>query len=224
MIKLILIRHPETDWNKQKRYMGSADIPLNNKGKKQARIIAGYFKNKDISVIYSSKLKRTLETAELIAKPHNLKVKEDRRLNEINFGEWEGMTFEQIKKKHPGLAREYLLKPQNIKIPGGESFKEFKNRVSASLEEILAHEEGNVAIVAHGGVNRVIICELLKIPFSRLWQIKQDNGAINKIEIYPVKNHARACAPEGPLGRAISNGVYDDTNVISLLNRVLWEN
>ncbi len=200
MIKLILIRHPETDWNKQKRYMGSADIPLNNKGKKQARIISGYFKNENISVIYSSKLKRALETAKFIAKSHNLKVKQDERLNEIDFGGWEGLTFEQIQKKHPGLAREYLLKPQNIKIPGGESFSEFKNRISAFLEEVLAKEKGNVAIVSHGGVNRVIICELLKIPFSHLWQIKQDGGAINTIEI------------------------YDNTNVISLLNHVLWEN
>ncbi len=200
MIKLILIRHPETDWNKQKRYMGSADIPLNNKGKKQARIISGYFKNKNISVIYSSKLKRALETAELIAKPHNLKVKQDERLNEIDFGEWEGLTFEQIKKKYPGLAREYLSKPQNIKIPGGESFSEFKNRIKASLEEILVQEEGDVAIVSHGGVNKVIICELLKIPFSHLWQIKQDGGAINKIEI------------------------YEDMNVVSLINYTLWEN
>ena len=200
MIKLIFIRHPETDWNKQKRYMGSTDIPLNNKGKKQARAISGYFKNENISVIYSSKLKRALETAKLIARPHNLKVKEDKRLNEINFGEWEGLTFEQIQKKYPVLAREYLSKPQNIKIPGGESFKEFKNSIKASLGEILAQEDGDVVIVSHGGVNRVIICELLKIPFSHLWQIKQDGGAINKIEI------------------------YEDTNVVSLLNHVLWEN
>jgi len=200
MIKLILIRHPETDWNKQERYMGSADIPLNNKGKKQARAILGYFKNKNISAVYSSKLKRALEAANLIAKPRNLKVKQDERLNEIDFGEWEGLTFEQVQKKHPGLAREYLSKPQNIKIPGGESFSEFKNRVKASLEKILAKEHGNVAIVSHGGVNRVIICELLKIPFSHLWQIKQDNGAINKIEI------------------------YEDMNVASLINYTPWEN
>ena len=203
MIKLILIRHPETDWNKQERYMGSADIPLNDKGKKQARAISGYFKNENISVIYSSKLKRALETAKLIARPHNLKVKEDERLNEIDFGEWEGMTFGQIQKKYPKLAKKYLtdpFSPLNTKIPQGESWIEFRNRVNKALKRILAREKGVIAIVSHGGVNRVIICELLKIPFSHIWQIKQGNGAINTIEI------------------------YDNTNVISLLNRVLWEN
>lgn len=198
MIKLILIRHPETDWNKQERYMGSADIPLNNKGKKQARIISDYLKKEKVSVVYSSKLKRALEAANLIAKTHNLKVKEDRRLNEIDFGRLEGMTFEQIQKKHPGFARKYLSQPQNIKTPGGESFSEFKKRIRASLKQILDQEKGDVAIVAHGGVNRVIICELLKIPFSHFWQIKQDGGAINKIEI------------------------YKDTNVVSLINYTLY--
>ncbi len=200
MIKLIFIRHPETDWNKQKRYMGNADIPLNDKGKKQARIISGYFKNKNISVIYSSKLKRALETAELIAKPHNLKVKQDERLNEIDFGEWEGLTFGQIQKEYPKLAKKYLANPLNAKIPQGESWIRFRNRVNKALKRILAREKGVIAIVSHGGVNRVIICELLKIPFSHLWQIKQDGGAINKIEI------------------------YEDMNVVSLINYTLWEN
>jgi len=200
MIKLILIRHPETDWNKQKRYMGRADIPLNSRGRKQARIISNYLKKEKVSVVYSSGLKRALETAELIAKTHNLKVKEDERLNETDFGQWEGMTFKQIQKRYPGLAKKFLSNLLKLKIPGGESFSEFKNRISASLKEILAEEQGNVVIIAHGGVNRVIICELLKIPFSHLWQIKQDGGAINKIEI------------------------YEDINVASLINYIPWEN
>jgi len=180
--------------------MGRADIPLNSRGRKQARIISNYLKKEKVSVVYSSGLKRALETAELIAKTHNLKVKEDERLNETDFGQWEGMTFKQIQKRYPGLAKKFLSNLLKLKIPGGESFSEFKNRISASLKEILAEEQGNVVIIAHGGVNRVIICELLKIPFSHLWQIKQDGGAINKIEI------------------------YEDINVASLINYIPWEN
>ena len=200
MIKLILIRHPETEWNEKKRYMGRADIPLNSKGKKQARIISNYLKKEKVSVVYSSGLKRALETAELIAKTRNLKVKQDPRLNETNFGRWEGMTFKQIQKRYPGLAKKFISNLLKLRIPGGESFPEFKNRINGFLKEILTRKKGNVVIVSHGGTNRVIICSLLKIPFSHLWQIKQNNGAISIIEI------------------------YKDTNVAALINYVPWEN
>jgi len=170
--------------------MGSADIPLNNKGKKQARAISGYFKNENISVVYSSKLKRALEAANLIAKSHNLKVKQDERLNEIDFGRWEGMTFEQIQKRYPKVAAKFLSNLLKLKIPGGESFSEFKNRIKAFLKEILAQEKGDVVIVSHGGVNRIIICELLELPFSCFWKIKQDMGAINTIEVHKNTNIA----------------------------------
>ncbi len=200
MIKLILIRHSETKWNKQKRYLGKTDIALSPKGQKQAGLISGYLRNKNISVIYSSKLKRALETAATIAKPHNLEVKEDKRLNEIDFGKWEGMTFNQIQKKYPILARKYLSNPLNIKIPEGESLLKFRNRINRALKKILAQEKGTIVIVSHAGVNRIIICSLLKLPLSCLWQIKQDIGAINIIEI------------------------YKNMNIISLINHTLWEN
>lgn len=200
MIKLIFIRHPETKWNKQKRYLGKTDIFLSPKGQKQARLLFNYLKNKDISVIYSSKLKRALETATTIAKPYNLEVKEDARLEEIDFGKWEGMTFNQIRKKYPNLARKYLSDPLNTKIPDGESLLKFRNRINKALEKILAREKGTIVIISHAGVNRIIICSLFKLPLSYFWQIKQDIGAINIIEI------------------------YKDMNIISLINHTLWEN
>ena len=200
MIKLILIRHTETKWNKQKKYLGRTDISLSPKGQKQAGFISGYLRNKNISVIYSSKLKRAIETATAIAKPHNLEVKQDAGLNEIDFGKWEGMTFNQIRKKYPDLARKYLSDPLNTKIPEGESLLKFRNRINKALEKILAQEKGTIVIISHAGVNRIIICSLLKLPLSYLWQIKQDIGAINIIEI------------------------YKNMNIISLINHTLWEN
>lgn len=200
MIKLILIRHSETKWNKQKKYLGRTDISLSPKGQKQAGLISGYLRNKNISVIYSSKLKRAIETAATIAKSHNLEVKQDAGLNEIDFGKWEGMTFNQIRKKYPILARKYLSDPLNTKIPEGESLLKFRNRINKALEKILAREKGTIVIISHAGVNRIIICSLLKLPLSYLWQIKQDIGAINIIEI------------------------YKNMNIISLINHTLWEN
>ncbi len=200
MIKLIFIRHPATIWEKQQRYWGRTDIALSRKGEKQAELIADYLKNKNISAIYSSSLIRAYQTASIIDKHQSLKVKKDKRLNEIDFGEWEGMTFNQIRKRYLKLAQKYLSNPLNTKIPGAESLLKFRNRINKAVEKILAQEKGTIVIVSHAGVNRIIICSLFKLPFSYFWQIKQDIGAINIIEI------------------------HKNTNVIALINHTLWEN
>ncbi len=223
MIKLIFIRHAETIRNKQKRYLGKTDIALSQKGERQAELISDYLKNENISAIYSSSLTRACQTARIIAKRHSLKVKMDEGLNEIDFGKWEGMTFNQIQKKYPGLAREYLLDPLNIRIPGGESLLKFRNRIKRSLKKILAgeKEKSAIVIVSHGGVNRIIFCSLLALPLSRFWQIRQGIGAINIIEIHKNIRHIRDSGDnEEARDKYISNGV----NVISLLNHTLWEN
>ncbi len=199
MIKLIFVRHPETDWNKQRRYLGRTDIGLNQRGLKQAELISDYLRNKNISAVYSSNLKRAYQTACIIAKQNSLEVKKDERFNEVDFGKWEGMTFEQLQKKYPKLAQEYLSDPLNVKIPGGESLLKFRKRVNEALKKILAKEKGTVVIVSHAGVNRIIICNLLKLSLSYFWQIKQDIGAINIIEI------------------------HKKTNIIFLINHTLWE-
>ncbi len=200
MIELIFIRHPETEWNKEKRYLGKTDVALSRKGKKQSEIISKYLKKKKITAVYSSDLKRAYQAASDIAEKHSLKVKKDKRLNEIDFGAWEGLTFEQIRKKYPKLAEKYLFLPLDTRAPYGESFTSFKNRINRALKEILAGARGTIVIVGHGGVNRVIFCSLLKIPFFFFFQIKQEAGAINVIEIH--------------------KGV----NVTSLVNFILWEN
>ncbi len=144
---------------------------------------------------------RAYQTACAISEYHPLlKVKRDEALNEIDFGKWEGMTFNQIKRKYPAISQKYLSDPLNTKIPQGESLLKFRSRVNKALEKILVQKKGAVAIISHAGVNRIIICSLLKLPLSYFWKIKQDVGAMNIIEI------------------------YKDINVISLINHTLWEN
>lgn len=200
MIQLIFIRHTATNWDKRQKYLGRTDIALSQKGERQAGLIYSYLRNKNISAIYSSDLMRAYQTASIIAKEHSLKIKKDKGLREIDFGSWEGMTFNQIQKKHSKLAKKYLSNPLNTKIPGGESFLKFRHRVNKTLKEILAREKGTIVIISHAGVNRIIICTLLKLPLSYFWQIKQDIGAVNVLEI------------------------YKNMNIISLINHTLWEN
>ena len=89
------------------------------------------------------------------------------------------MTLNQIQKKTPSLCKNIFLILINTKIPGDESLMKFRNRKNKPMEKILAQEKGTLAIIAHAGVNRIIICNLLKLPFSYSWQVKQDIGAIN---------------------------------------------
>jgi len=200
MIKLILIRHPQTNWNKTERYLGRTDIGLNQKGKKQARAIGRYLKKEKITAIYSSDLSRALTLAALLAKQHGLASKKDKRLREIDFGFWEGLTFSQIQKKYPVIVKKYLNNPLKTTIPGAESFLNFKKRVSRIFGEILKAKKGTVVVVSHGGVNRLIICRLGCLPASYFLRIKQDLGAINIFEI------------------------YERTNIISKINQIVWEN
>ena len=217
MIKLIFIRHPTTIWEKQQRYLGRTDIALSRKGERQAELISDYLRNKNISAIYSSSLIRAYQTASIIDKHQSLKVKKDKQLNEIDFGEWEGMTFNQIRKRYPKLAQKYLSNPLNTKIPGAESLLKFRNRINKAIEKILAQKKGTVAIISHAGVNRIIICSLFKLPLSYFWQIKQDIGAINIIEIYQDIHPVKSC--EAGISQKAKS--FNGVNIISLINQAL---
>jgi alpha-ribazole phosphatase len=181
-MEIIFIRHPATDANEQKKYLGNTDAVLNQRGEKHIKLIARFLKNKKISAVYSSSLERAFRTAQAIAKEHSLNVTKEKGLDEFNFGVWEGKTFEEIQKEYPSEAKDFLFNPLKLKVTKGESFSSFKKRVEKALAGILEKETGTIVIVSHGGVNRIIICSLLGLPFTHYWQMKQDLGAINIIE------------------------------------------
>ncbi len=197
MLRLILVRHCETESAIEKRYQGNKDVPLNSIGRKNAVLLGNKIKtlNYKISKIYSSCLSRSYETAEIIKTRIKFKgdVEKICELNERNFGDWEGLTYDEIENKY-GKNRidEYLKDPLNFSIPNAETFKDFKDRVLKGLnfilntnkEEIKDIKEHTIIIVAHGGTNRIIICDALNLSFENFFLIKQDFGGINIIENY----------------------------------------
>ncbi|MGB9792453.1 MAG: alpha-ribazole phosphatase [Thermacetogeniaceae bacterium] len=185
MTRIYLVRHGETLWNNAARYQGHTDIELSETGRKQAYALAKRLANENIDAIYASDLRRALETASILAVPHKLPVQALPELREINFGVWEGLTFEEIKTKYQDLAERWHNLPATVRIPGGETFEEVKERAyNTILKLVQKHDPGTIIVVTHGGTIRAIICALLGIDLNHAFRIRQDNGSLNIIEFY----------------------------------------
>ncbi|MFH1305992.1 MAG: histidine phosphatase family protein [Candidatus Omnitrophota bacterium] len=181
MTRLILIRHGETDYTLQKRYCGFSDPPLNNRGREQAKALAGRFKADRIDVVYSSDLERALRTAEKVFAGRS--VRRSANFREVNFGIFEGMKYEEIVEKYPELYNRWLENPAECKIPRGETLKVLEERVNAGLLSILSKHEGKiVAVVTHCGPIRVVLSGIMGLAPSKFWDISQRTAAVNIID------------------------------------------
>lgn len=185
MVKILLIRHGETEWNEGRRYQGQVDIPLSQRGQWQADCLASRLAAIKIEAIYSSDLARARDTAYAIASRHNLELQLTTELRELNFGQWEGKTFEQIKTEFPPYAQQWLRDPAQVKIPGGESFTQLLDRslnwVKMAIQQ---HPDQTLALVAHGGTLRVMLCGLLGLPLERMWVLRMDNASLSMVEVW----------------------------------------
>jgi alpha-ribazole phosphatase len=187
MTRLLLVRHGETEWNRQKRHQGQRDIPLNENGRKQVSALARRLKNVPINALYSSDLCRAWETAKTIATYYDeLVVVKDERLREMNFGEWEGLTWPEIRDKDPSGVENWPNYLVEKGPPGGETLFRFSERILKFSEEIIkSHMDETVLLVAHGGTVMVLICLLLGHPIEQYWQFRIDKASISDINIYP---------------------------------------
>lgn len=180
MTKVIFIRHGQTEWNVNGRYQGQSDVQLTAAGKEQAAKLAEHFPVKEIDAVYASDLNRAMVTAEAVAGRFGLSVQAEPAFREISFGEWEGLTYEQIVAKWPEAMGNFLQHPDILEIPGGETFPAVQKRAVARLEELVAKHEGQtIAIVAHGAVLRTLLTAALHMPLQYLWSIRQFNTAVN---------------------------------------------
>ena len=188
-----LIRHGETEDADSRRYKGRIDVPLSENGVEQIKRLADYFfQNSELKAVYCSGLIRSVRSADIIAEPYGLKPVIVEGLKERNFGVWEGMSFDEIKEKWPDAFDAWAKNPLRFSPMEGESTIEVRERALKAFDEIMKKHNGdNIAIVAHGGINRVILCELLGMPLENIFRIEQDFAALNVIELwdYPVVKH-----------------------------------
>jgi alpha-ribazole phosphatase len=183
-MRLILVRHGHTIYNEENRYQGQSDIPLNEKGLEQAKLLRKRFKNEKIEIIFSSDLKRAFQTAEEIVKGRNIKIIKDERLREINYGVFEGLNVEEIKSKYNEILENWWNQPFKTRIPKGEKLKDLEKRVSQFLKEIFnKYKHKNVMIVSHSGPLRIIVLKCLNLPLSLIRSIRFDNASVSIVEI-----------------------------------------
>lgn len=187
---IYLIRHGSIQVaDDQHRYIGQVDLPLNEIGVDQAQALQQRFEHAVIHSIYCSDLSRSQQTAEIIATHKKTTITVRKDLREINLGEWENCTFAEIMQRFP---QQFKARGKDIgyySIPGGESFAQCSQRVVATFHDIMSTSHGNILIVGHAGVNRLLLCYMLGIPIGNLFRISQDFGCLNIIYC----NHSRYC-------------------------------
>lgn len=195
---LYLVRHGHAGKSGPKRYIGWTDLPLSEKGIRQARSLRNRFSSIPVARIISSDLTRAGETARIIAGSRAEEIERFSDFREIHLGQWEGRPFNEIKTEYPEAYAARGRDWSGFRPPGGESFSDLRRRVIPAVERCLGETAGDLLLVAHAGVNRVILCHFLGMPLKHLFRIGQDHGAVNVIRF----NNGRPCvalvnAPRG---------------------------
>lgn len=180
-MKLYLIRHGQTDWNIEGKIQGKTDIPLNQTGLHQARLLAEGMKQRKIAAIYSSPLHRARQTAELLAGEKGLPVRVLPELREVDFGLWEGRTWEEIEKEYSRDFHRWEENPALGMPTGGETLQSCKKRCRAAVEQILEDGIDDVAVVAHGGILAHVVDYLLRNQKDKK-EIIVKNASISVVE------------------------------------------
>ena len=184
--RIYLIRHGEVaDAGPITRYNGQRDVDLSPNGFAQMEEMARRLVDYPIAAIYCSDLQRTVKGAKILARDKGLSIDQRPLLREKNFGAWEGMTHREVEEGFPEEWRNWLENPALSRPPGGETFQEVRERVLEELSRLLKQHRGDeIILLAHGGVNRVILCHALKLEIGHVFRIEQKFAALNIIDFF----------------------------------------
>lgn len=183
-MKLIFIRHGQTDWNVQGKIQGSYDSELNATGIEQAMSLSEklFNLNYKFSKIYSSPQKRALKTAEILSKSSNVDYISVKDLQEMNMGKWEGLSWREVEENYPNEYKEWHLNRRYTKTPEGESYQDMLERVLKAIHKIINENNENVVIVSHSAVIMCLQCYVTNTPFNDMLKFKTKNANITEID------------------------------------------
>lgn len=182
-MKLYLVRHGQTEWNEGNRIQGQSDTLLSENGRLQAEKVGVALLNRKLEAVYSSPLKRAVDTARAIASRYNLEVMSMPELMEINAGELDGITIEEMRRNYVDFLKQWREGDSALKMPGGESMEELQKRTWVAVQEIMQKNYRNgVVIVSHHFALQSIVCSALGIDINNFRRFRQDLGGITTFE------------------------------------------
>lgn len=184
MVKLILVRHALTVDNQKSRLSGHIDSSISEEGKEQIDKITNYLKDFNIDKLYITTSSRTKDTVKKLSELKSIEIIEKESLKEISFGDFEGLTFDEIKDKYPKEFQDMIEKGYEYKYPNGESLIDSYNRVCIELDNIISNnDDRTILICSHGGTIRNIITYLISNSYKYHWNFKIDNGSVTILEV-----------------------------------------
>jgi len=184
-VRMWLIRHGEPETDAKGRCYGRLDWELSELGRFQAQMAAEALSGEPLAAVYSSPRRRAWQSAEFLATAKGLEVQILEGLCEIDFGDFEGLTYEEIERQYPEQYQHWMTCPTEIHFPGGESFAQMQTRVIAAITKLCQRHQGeSIAIVSHGGVNRIILAEALGMRPTHIFRIAQRYAGLNLVTYY----------------------------------------
>lgn len=181
-MNLYFIRHGETEANNKGLYYGKTDYELTSRGRDQSEKLSRLLSGIDFDSIYVSEKKRAIETAKIAVQKDSSEFIVDKRINEMNLGEFEGKSYTDIEKLYPKLWKKWCSDWKNTVPPGGESYIQFYRRVRSFMEYILKCKDDNVLIVTHSGIIRSVYCYVLNNTLDFFWRFASHNGDLSIIK------------------------------------------
>jgi broad specificity phosphatase PhoE len=214
-IRILLVRHGETEWNRQTRFQGHIDVPLNDNGRIQAQKAAEFLKDVVIDFATSSPMLRPKETAEIILQRHpNINLELYDGLREISHGLWEGKLEKEIEQEFPGELHRWRTVPEQVQMPEGENLQQVWERSVAAwnsiIETALAKQLKTVLVVAHDATNKTLLCHVLGLSSKNFWNFRQGNGAVSVID-YPTGKNGFPVLQAMNITTHLGAGVLDKT-------------
>ncbi len=181
-MRLILARHCQTSWHAERRYVGSTDLPLDDTGMKQAKLVASHLTDTELDAVYSSPLSRCLQLANMIVEGRSLDVTIDRRLHEIDLGRWTGQSYDDVALRDEETLKRWLEDPASVTLPDGESILDVRERVKSWLEDALDAYLGRTVLVSsHSTPIKVMLTLLLGLPLSGVHSLSVSLASISSI-------------------------------------------
>ncbi len=186
MSRLLLVRHGVTDFNDARRFMGHSDMGMSDTGYRQVERLRDRLMGERIDAVYSSDLRRALDTAETIFAGREVEIVACPELRECYYGSCEGLTFQEISSNYPDVAEKCINFNLGLEFPEGEGFGEFIERTSRFLDRLDRHADSDtILIVSHNGALKVLVLRLLGIEMEHWWQLRIDTASLSIVETYP---------------------------------------